>query len=405
MFSASVSIPDDLHKEEKIELILVLQKHPVDAKNVSGDFTLDDEKTETIYSQFNTMKIVQRYPDAAVLTEGNHCDVTPSHVKGESGTIFRLIFPEYKNLHEMKFDKLTENQITVLTNNLGVQILLHMGITPCIYQTAKTKLDMRRLTTAYADSYRECLKNYPILAVKALQNGSLSLKNLDTLDEIEEYEKFKKEVRQKNPDMFYHREKEALEFVLVAAKKSGKKQVVLIFGSAHAAGFVELIETMYRHQIILTKCIDSCEGFNNADERRRLELQHAEAVKCYKAGEYQRAVTGFVREVSFWQATPESTPTKFSSLLTCEFNLGSSLFKLAESDETCSYEEAIPHLKKAATIAQGANIPAKKYIDRHAEAIKRHYLTSFFSKIGASNAVSRLVISYSVENEGPVSSM
>ncbi|MEN9449785.1 MAG: hypothetical protein RJA83_399 [Pseudomonadota bacterium] len=372
MYSSSIlnNLP-----EEQIELILIQQKHPINETEVSDGFIFSDETNEIIYSQFKIMQILQLYPDATILAEGNMCDVTASDRKENTTYKFRSIFSEYKNFNKMEFDNLTENQRIVLTKNFGVQALFHIGIIDYIYQTTDSKLDMIKMTADYRDSCRETLMSYPRLAVKALQNGSVSLKDLDTLEELEDYEKFKKTVRQKNPCMFHEREKEALDFSIIAAKKSGKKQVILIFGSAHVAGFIDLIETTYRNKVLLKGCIDSCEGFNNPDKRKELQIQYEAAIKHYKSGEYKSAINGFKTQVCFWQSTPKSTPHRSQSLLTAEFNLGSAFFKLAESDDAFSYEDAIPHLKNAVTIScESYNQPPKttKYVDRYSEAVKRH---------------------------------
>jgi hypothetical protein len=405
MISTTAIHKQSTEEKQKIELILIQQCHLFNIKEVSSEFTLDDENSKVIYSQFKIMQIVQSYPDAAILAEGFSYDGVPGYRSEKFASILKQIFPQYKNLCDMEFDQLTETQKTALAKNDGVAILFHMGIIPCIYQAEGLKQDMKKVISDYADSYRETLINYPILADKAMRNGDVSLKDLDTIEELEDYKKFMKTVAQKNPGLFYNKEKEALDFVLTSAKKSGKKQVVLVYGRSHASGFSELIDTIYRDKIILKKSIDSCEGFNHPDQRKELQILHQEATKYYKSGEYKAAIAGFKSQVCFWQATPKSTPTKSSSLLTAEFNLGSSYFKLAESDETLTYEEAIPHLKNAVTLAQEINKSnkkqeIKKYVDRYSEAVKRDYVISFFNKtIHMPHKISRLITSYVYENE------
>jgi hypothetical protein len=162
--------------------------------------------------------------------------------------------------------------------------------------------------------------------------------------------------------MYLNREKEALNFALLAAKKSGKNQVILIFGEAHASGLINLLNTTFHDRIILKECINSSEGFNSRDDQQILKLNTQEATEHYKLGNYLKAVKGFTNAVSFWNATPNSTANKLNALLTSEFNLGSSLFKLAQTDEEASYGPSIPHLEHAMTLARSSKTTTSQNI-------------------------------------------
>ncbi len=371
------AIATSSEKESKIELILVLQAHSINKNIVIDGVKQSSDALEILYSQFKIMQIVQSYPEAAVLNEGNHCDVTLIHRKQANILAFREIFPNYANLYSMDFDNLTENQRIVLTNNQGVQILFHMGCISAIYQTQKTKYDVSKLAAEYVKIYRQSLFKFPLLAATAIVNECISYNNLETMGELRDYENHKRNVYERHPAMFSEREKEALDLALVAAQKSGKKQVVLVFGKLHEEGLINLINTIYSDRIVLKKCIDSTEGFNSPGKRKKLAIEHEEAMRLYKREEYEAARTLFEKQVSFWQATPNSTPSKLPTLLNAEYNLGSCLLKMGRLNA------ALPHLKRTVEISQELNPKnkqdTKKFKDRYEEALKHQQVSEEMS--------------------------
>jgi tetratricopeptide (TPR) repeat protein len=399
-----------LADEKRIELILIGQVHSLKGE-ISSVFYSDaknskESQDRPIYSQFRIMQILELYKDAAVLLEGSEVDTLPSKRRDEYTSALQEIFPEYKDFSKMDVDRLTDKQKIILKDNYATTILFHLGKISSVYQTKNQKRNVKKIMADYFDSYNQLLSSYPDLFVKSMmkEGGAILERDLTTLDELKKFKQFCQKFRPKNPDIFYNREKEALDFVIRAAEKSGKKRVVLIFGSGHMESIAELIQKEYQDKIVLKISIDSTEGHNNPDKRKELEIEYQEAMRCYKAGEYKEARPYFEKQVSFWQATPKSTPTKIPSLLASEFNLGSCFLKLAESGEEFSYEEAVKHLKKAVNLEKDINKnkgkqALQKYSARYEEALRRHCIVSFFNKMQSKNPIAGLVIAYSDESE------
>ncbi|MBA2649365.1 MAG: hypothetical protein H0U75_07180 [Legionella sp.] len=381
---------------QKIELILILQAHPI-----PGNYD-EINHMEIVFSQLNIMKIVPHYSNAAVLLEGLTQDIQPTErVSGDNLKFIEEMFPKRSNFCDLDFEQLTLTQKRLLNNKESVLFLFQLGLISCIYKTVQSGVDKEKALADYAKTYSESLKNFPRLLKKATGKKIISLRDLNSISELQDYQKFEHVVQQKNPDMFIKREKDALDSVLVAAKKSGKKHIILIFGKAHASGFVTLINTIYRDRITLKNCIDSTEGFYGPDNIKKLQLERNQALDDYESCQYQNAKGGFERAVSFWRATPNSTAPKLNFLLDAEFNLGSCLYKMAETNQI-SYKTSIPHLKHANTLVQiltTSDEDIKKVSNLFFEAVKRHRVISFFNKRHMPPTIAQLITSYSDENE------
>lgn len=390
----------NVSKDQKIELILIGQTHSSPRSEKKEDAVLEQETlNNVIYSQFRILQIVQAFPDAVVLNESNSGDVIKKHQKEQYKFAFQTIFPQYQNFSKMEFQALDHNQRTILTNNQATQVLFQLGIIPCIYQTSRSQAIDPKLYTDFIDSYRKTIVQFPNLLAKTHRNYGVQVKDLSSMDELQEYERFMQMVHKKNPGIFLNREKEALDFALIAAQKSGKKQVILIFGRDHMPGFLNLLNTVYKDRIVLKEYIDSSLGFPSQDALKACQLQTSEGMKRYHQLEYRAASDFFAKTISFWKATPSSTPNKLKSLLMAEYNMGSSLFKLAESDETASYEQSNAYLEQAVDLAKNLQEPknCKKYVNKLQESKRRACVSAFFSEMPC--RIGQLIGLYSDDTE------
>lgn len=393
--SITFKLSEKRYMQSHINLILIQQSHRA-PEDIKIDFDLeryqqDPKMQEIIYSQLKIMQVLSSLKDAAVLVEGCASDVTSLHLKRQTTKTLQMIFP--KNMQSVDFNSLSNNQAIVLWQNLGPQLLFHMGLIPAIYQTTARKVAPESVVL-YNESFKKNLFSYPTLLIKAIGKDELPPYQMPSEKKI--YSEFYKEVIEKNPKIFYEREKEALDFALIAAHKSGKKLVALIFGKDHLYGISKLINTEYKDRIVLKEVIDTTEGFICKTREEHLKKLSTEGSLAYKDKQYDLAVEHFQDLVTFWKATPDSTPKKLLSLCTTEFNLGSALLKRSEEKGT-DCEDALIHLDQANILSKKDKEKNAKYHTRYLEANKRHQIISFFSE-NSWKTSREIILDYANEN-------
>ena len=104
MFTMPANAQSSPEETQEIELILIGQVHTI--PDLSFDVA---EEKGIIYSQFKIMQLIQSYPDAAVVQEGIHEDITE---RGEKLHIeySQFLFPNYREFPRMDYGALNLDQ-------------------------------------------------------------------------------------------------------------------------------------------------------------------------------------------------------------------------------------------------------------------------------------------------------
>ncbi len=398
----------DQEQDNRIEFIFIKMAHP-DPISESHDSSVNRKACDSLmvlYSQFRIMQIVSNLSDVAILSEGLDKDQSSEQLDKRSSEQLKKIFPADVEIASLDFSSLSKAQTIVLQYNTGFAILLSINKISNIYQTQKYSyephIEMMHLSS-FLSSRRKIIGKYP-----ELHKISLSCSTQDILfDDLippeleDQYKQFSKEIRESNPEIFKEREIQALDCALEAAQKSGKKTVALLMGANHVHGITTLINTTYKDRIKLKQVIDSLEGYPHPLKIAHISNYQSKAVAEYKNSNFSLAEKYNRQVLSFWKAVPAKVQGKNDSILGAEFNLGSTLFKLAEENTEYSYEQALPHLEQASLF--GKEKGTNKYQNRFLEAVKRHHISSSVSnELRQDLKALDLIFKYSAEEEPAV---